>query len=170
MKIAARTTNSCSEVLQGAIIVISDRILAGERKNTTGPLANKLLTESGIQVSYVSLVAEEEDKISAEIQLAMKKGCKVILTIGGTGVSPQNKTPEATEKFIETQLNGLMTQILITGLAQTPQAGLSRGLVGLTSRDARASLIINAPGSAGGVKDTLKIICPLLGNIFERLR
>jgi molybdopterin biosynthesis enzyme MoaB len=67
------------------------------------------------------------------------------------------------------RLDGLVTQVLIQGLASTGQAGLSRALIGLTGRGPRDALIINSPGSAGGVNDTLGVVCPLLPNIFERI-
>lgn len=155
--------------LCGSVIIVSDRIISGERENKAGPIAVALLEEAGVSISHVAIVEEGLAPVSREIEQALARRDRVIITIGGTGVGPRNRTPEATEPFVETQLPGISTQILFSGLANTAQAGLSRGIVGLTSRDGNASLIVNAPSSAGGTRDTLGVVCPLLGAIFERL-
>ncbi|BAU95575.1 molybdopterin biosynthesis protein CB [Corynebacterium suranareeae] len=155
--------------LQGCVIVVSDRIKSGERIDKAGPIATELLKEAGIEISYFTVVEEGYESVHQELTKAVARRDRVIITIGGTGVGPRNRTPEATEPFIDTQLPGLMTQILFSGLSNTAQAGLSRGLVGLTARDSTASLIVNAPSSSGGVRDALGVVCPLLGQIFERL-
>ena len=78
-------------------------------------------------------------------------------------------TPEATRPFIDTELPALAMHIFCEGVKNSPRAGLTRGLVGVTSRDETAALIINAPGSVGGVTDTITVIGPLLPSIFEQL-
>lgn len=155
--------------LSGAIINVSDRIHSGERTNAAGPLAEKLLAEAGVDILRTVTVPEGADAVTEELRRAVAEGIRVIVTVGGTGVGPRNRTPEATAPFLETELTALMSQILFAGLSNTRQAGLSRGVVGLTTRESGSSLIINAPSSSGGVRDALGVICPLLGSIFERL-
>ncbi|ANE03761.1 MogA/MoaB family molybdenum cofactor biosynthesis protein [Corynebacterium crudilactis] len=155
--------------LHGCVIIVSDRIISGERTDKAGTIATELLVEAGVKLSKVTIVEEGFEAVHRELGEALARRDRVIVTIGGTGVGPRNRTPEATESYIDTLLPGLMTQILFSGLSNTAQAGLSRGLVGLSARDSSASLIINAPSSAGGVRDALSVVCPLLGAIFERL-
>lgn len=155
--------------LTGAVVVVSDRIVSGERGDQAGPIARELLSAAGVDVREVIVVPEGIDAVAARLRAALADGVRVMVTVGGTGVGPRNQTPEATAPLLSIQLTGVATQILLEGLKSSAQAGLSRGLVGLTGREAGASLIVNAPGSQGGVRDTLGVLCPLLPHIFERL-
>lgn len=155
--------------LTGAVITVSDRVVSGEREDRAGVVARELLSQAGVEVVSAVTVLEGHEGVAGELESAIHRGVRVIVTIGGTGVGPRNRTPEATEPLLETQLPAVMTQILIAGLSATNQAGLSRGLVGLTTRESGSSLIVNTPGSPGGVRDALGVVCPLLGPIFERL-
>ena len=141
-----------TEPVKGAVITVSDRCVSGEREDLSGPLAQRLLAEHDIVV----------DK-------AGSAGARVVLTTGGTGVTPRDLTPEATAPLLEARLEGLEAQIRAHGLTKTPLAGLSRGLVGVTSRGDGGALIVNAPGSRGGVKDTIAVIGPLVPHVLEQL-
>ena len=154
--------------LTGAVIVVSDRIVDGLREDKAGPVARRLLADAGVEAEVVT-VGEGLEEVSRALADARSRGRRVIVTVGGTGLGPRNQTPEATAPLLEVRLDGLVTQVLIQGLASTGQAGLSRALIGLTGRGPRDALIINSPGSAGGVNDTLGVVCPLLPNIFERI-
>ena len=96
-------------------------------------------------------------------------GARVVLTTGGTGVTPRDLTPEATAPLLDTRMEGLEAQIRAYGLSKTPLAGLSRGLVGVTSRGDAGALVVNAPGSRGGVKDTVAVIGPLVPHVLAQL-
>ena len=154
--------------LTGAVIVVSDRIVDGLREDKAGPVARRLLADAGVEAEVVT-VGEGLEEVSRALADARSRGRRVIVTVGGTGLGPRNQTPEATAPLLEVRLDGLVTQVLIQGLASTGQAGLSRALIGLTGRGPGDALIINSPGSAGGVNDTLGVVCPLLPNIFERM-
>lgn len=154
--------------LTGAVIVVSDRIVDGLRADKAGPVARRLLADAGVEAEVVT-VGEGLEEVSRALADARSRGRRVIVTVGGTGLGPRNQTPEATAPLLEVRLDGLVTQVLIQGLASTGQAGLSRALIGLTGRGPGDALIINSPGSAGGVNDTLGVVCPLLPNIFERI-
>ena len=154
--------------LTGAVIVVSDRIVDGLREDKAGPVARRLLADAGVEAEVVT-VGEGLEEVSRALADARSRGRRVIVTVGGTGLGPRNQTPEATAPLLEVRLDGLVTQVLIQGLASTGQAGLSRALIGLTGRGPGDALIINSPGSAGGVSDTLGVVCPLLPNIFERI-
>lgn len=154
--------------LTGTVIVVSDRIVDGLREDKAGPVARRLLAGAGVEAEVVT-VGEGLEEVSRALADARSRGRRVIVTVGGTGLGPRNQTPEATAPLLEVRLDGLVTQVLIQGLASTGQAGLSRALIGLTGRGPGDALIINSPGSAGGVGDTLSVVCPLLPNIFERI-
>lgn len=154
--------------LTGMVIVTSDRIVSGERPDTSGPLARELLSDVGVEADIV-IIGEGLDDVSCALDDARAAGHRVIVTVGGTGLGPRNQTPEATAPLLTVRLDGLATQVLLRGLVSTPQAGLSRGLIGLTGRGSGDALIINSPSSTGAVSDTLGVVCPLLPSIFERL-
>ncbi len=155
--------------ITGVVIVVSDRVLSGERENLAGPMARDLLAAAGVAVRDVVVVPEGIDAVAERLRAAVADGMRVVVTVGGTGVGPRNQTPEATAPLLSVQLTGVAMQVLVEGLKHSDHAGLSRGLVGLTGRTEGASLIVNAPSSRGGVRDTLRVICPLLPSIFERL-
>ena len=157
------------EPVRGAVITVSDRCASGQREDTSGPLAQRLLGEHGVVVEEVVVVPDDIDAVQAALRAAVADGARVVLTTGGTGVTPYDLTPEATAPLLVTRMEGLEAQIRSYGLTKTPLAGLSRGLVGVTSRGADGVLIVNAPGSRGGVKDAVTVIGPLVPHVLEQL-
>ncbi|WP_303324808.1 MogA/MoaB family molybdenum cofactor biosynthesis protein [Actinomyces radicidentis] len=155
--------------VRGAVITVSDRCASGAREDLSGPLAMRLLAEHGVLVEDVQVVPDGVESVSQAIREAVAAGARVVLTTGGTGVTPRDLTPEGTAPLLETRLEGLEEQVRSYGLAKTPLAGLSRGLVGVTSRDSAGALVVNAPGSRGGVKDTVAVIGPLVPHVLEQL-
>lgn len=153
----------------GAVITVSDRCYAGTREDASGPLAVAKLARWGVIVPSVTVVPDDVAAIRQAITEAVAGGARVVLTTGGTGVTPYDLTPEATAPLLEARLEGLEVQILQAGLTKTPLAGLSRGLVGVTGRGADAALVVNAPGSRGGVKDAISVIGPLVPHVLEQL-
>lgn len=107
--------------------------------------------------------------VGAALETAIDAGARVIVTVGGTGISQGDVAPEATAPLLEVRMEGIAQQIREHGLTVTPLASLSRGLVGITHRGPGGVLIVNAPGSRGGVKDSLAVVCPLFPHIFEQL-
>lgn len=154
--------------VRGAVITVSDRCASGEREDLSGPLAQRLLGEHGVVVDSVRIVPDG-DAVTAAIREAIADGARVVLTTGGTGVTPRDLTPEATAPLLETRLEGIEAQIRAYGLTKTPLSSLSRGLVGVTGRGADGALVVNAPGSRGGVKDTVAVIGPLVPHVLEQL-
>lgn len=150
------------------IVVVSDRIHDGRRANDVEQTARATLSSFGFECSEARVIPEEHEDISRELDQALAAGVRVIVTCGGTGVGPGNMVPEETLRRIEVRMHGLETQVLLEGLKSTPRAGLSRGVVGLTSRNGEAALIVNAPGSTGGVNDVLRVVLPLVDAIFEK--
>ena len=122
------------EPVKGAVITVSDRCVSGEREDLSGPLAQRLLAEYDVVVDEVDLVPDGVEPVREAISRAVAAGARVVLTTGGTGVTPRDLTPEATAPLLDTRMEALEAQIRAYGLSKTPLAGLSRGLVGVTSR------------------------------------
>lgn len=155
--------------MRGAVITVSDRCAAGEREDRSGPLARDLLAAHGVAVDDVVVVPDDVAEVRAAITAALRAGARVVLTTGGTGVTPRDITPEATAPLLATELPGVAERIRAAGLASTPLAILSRGLVGVTSRDGDGALVVNAPGSTGGVRYTVTVVGPLVAHVLSQL-
>ncbi|WP_338127217.1 MogA/MoaB family molybdenum cofactor biosynthesis protein [Corynebacterium freneyi] len=153
----------------GVVITVSDRCAAGTRPDKSGPRAVEALAAHGVVCPEPVVVTDDVPEIRAAIETALNGGARLVFTTGGTGVTPRDNTPEATEPFVATRLPGLETQILNHGLTKTPLAGLSRGIVGVTGRGGDAAVIVNAPGSSGGVRDAIEVIGPLMPHLLEQL-
>jgi len=123
--------------MHSAFILVSDRVSNGEKQDKITPIVGERLAAAGAPVT----IPEGFDTVSEAIRQALADGARVILTAGGTGLKPRNRTPEAALEFIDTRLEGLERHILVQGLQSTKLAGLSRGYVGLTSRNADAALM-----------------------------
>ncbi|MDO4899497.1 molybdenum cofactor biosynthesis protein B [Actinomyces sp.] len=158
-----------AEPVKGAVITVSDRCVSGEREDVSGPLASRLLGEHNVIVDAVKVVPDGVEPVRTAIREAIAAGARVVLTAGGTGVTPRDLTPEGTAPLLAVRLEGIEAQIRAYGLTQTPLSSLSRGLVGVTSRDADGALVVNAPGSRGGVKDTIAVVGPLVPHVLEQL-
>lgn len=156
-------------VPKARLIVVSDRIASGERRDKASPVGAEMLNAAGFEVADSVLIPEGYDSVSTALSQALRDNIQLVVTCGGTGLGPRNLTPEATGDIITTRLEGLERQILIEGLKSSDHAGLTRGIVGLTRRDEQGSLIVNAPSSAGGVRDALGVIISVWPNIAERI-
>lgn len=149
------------------IIVVSDRIVRGEREDCASPTALAMLEQAGFLIDETRVIPEGTDAVERALDEALAVQVPFILTCGGTGIGPKNYTPEATEARICMRLHGVETQVLIEGLKHSSRAGLCRGVIGLTSREPGASLIVNAPSSRGGVADTLSVVIQLWPSLAE---
>jgi molybdenum cofactor synthesis domain-containing protein len=143
------------KLLRVAIITVSDKGHRGEREDRSGKYVMQYFKEKGWEIADYEIVPDEKDMISKKLKdISDNKKADLILTTGGTGFSPRDVTPEATDGVIEKKVPGFSEIIRIGGQKKTPRAILSRGVSGIRKK----TLIINLPGSIKGVKDSLELI------------
>ena len=148
-----------------AVITASNRASKGLYADTSGEILADGLKQLGYVVEPVAIVADDIALIQDAIKNALAKKLDLIVTTGGTGISPTDVTPEATEELIEKLMPGIPEALRAYSREKVPTADLSRGIAGVTG----TSLIINLPGSPGAVRDGLVIIERLASHVHEQL-
>lgn len=147
-----------------AVLTVSDRCSQGLATDTAGPAVTALLRQHWPEAEIqTSLVPDEEEQIIAHLLRWCNGGAALVLTVGGTGFGPRDRTPEATRHVIEREAPGLAEAMRSNGATRNPFAWLSRGVAGLKGR----TLIVNLPGSQRGAEESLHSILALVRHGLE---
>lgn len=150
--------------IRATVITVSNRAATGTAPDVSGPILEEALDGLGYLVESV-IIPDGIDTVSSAISHAVETGSRIVLTTGGTGVTPLDLTPEGTSSVLERELPGISEQIRQFGAQKVPSAVLSRGMAGTIGR----SFICNLPGSPGGAKDGVAVLSPLLEHILDQL-
>jgi molybdopterin adenylyltransferase len=142
-----------------AVVTVSDRCSQGQQTDTAGPAVVALLRQRWPDAEILTdLLADDEDALAAKLDELSRKAAALVLTVGGTGLGPRDRTPEATRRVIEREAPGLAEAMRAMGAQQNQFAWLSRGVAGLKGN----TLIVNLPGSRRGAEESLACILDLL--------
>lgn len=149
------------------VLTLSDKGSRGEREDTSGPLLQEMLQGAGFAVAAYEVIPDQEELIVTTLeQWVDERRLDLIVTTGGTGVAPTDRTPEATRRVIATEVPGLAEAMRQASLAKTVQAVWSRGIAGFRGN----CLIVNLPGSRKAARENLEAVLPALAHGIEKLQ
>lgn len=154
------------------VITVSDRAAGGSREDRSGPRLVELFTEAGYETTGPRTVTDGIDPVAEALRAGIDEGFGMVVTTGGTGVSPRDFTPEATRTLVTRELHGVAEHLRREGARHTPLAALSRGVVGVADAGedgATGTLLVNLPGSLKGVEESTEALLPLVPHILSQI-
>lgn len=148
------------------VVIVDDRVAHGDNPDSAGPLVTELLAEAGFAVDGVVTVSADEVEIRNALNTAVIGGVDLVISVGGTGVSPRDVTPDATSDVLDRELQGIGEALRSSGFsAGAMDAGQSRGLVGLSG----STLVANLASSRAAIRDGMATLLPLASHVIEEL-
>ena len=150
-----------------AVLTVSDRASRGEFEDRAGPAVAALLRAAGFEVAAPAVLPDDADRISAWLRArADQDDAALVVTAGGTGLTPRDRTPQATEAMLDYRVEGIAEAMRAASIAVVPTAMLSRAVAGVRGR----TLILNLPGSERGATENLEVVLPVLAHAVAQLR
>jgi molybdenum cofactor synthesis domain-containing protein len=151
--------------MRALVVTVSNRAAAGVYEDRSGPVLAELLRAAGCAVDG-PVVVPDGDPVEAALREAVSAAYDVVVTTGGTGLTPLDLTPEVTRRVLEREIPGIAEALRAAGAAAgVPTAILSRGVAGVAGR----TLVVNLPGSTGGVRDGMTVLTPVLGHAVSQI-
>jgi molybdenum cofactor synthesis domain-containing protein len=151
--------------LAAAVITVSDRSARGERADASGPIAVEALRGAGFDIDDAMIVPDGADEVERILRDTLQRGIRLIVTTGGTGIGPRDRTPEGTARVLDRELPGIAEELRRRGAVEKPAAVLSRGLAGV----AGDALIVNLPGSTAAVRDGIRLLLEIAHHALGQL-
>jgi molybdenum cofactor synthesis domain-containing protein len=152
---------------RAAVVTVSDRSAAGQRTDRSGPIAVAALRDAGFDCPDAVVVPDGADSVERALTAEIVAGVKLVVTTGGTGVSPRDQTPEGTARVVSREIPGIAEELRRRGAAELPAGMLTRGIAGVV--DPHGVLVVNLPGSPGGVASGMPVVLSVARHVLDQL-
>ncbi|MDE0546074.1 molybdenum cofactor biosynthesis protein B [Microbacterium sp. C7(2022)] len=151
---------------RAVVVTVSDRSARGERPDSSGPIAVEALRLAGYTCDDAVVIPDGEQSVAQTLRALVTEGVDLVVTTGGTGVSPRDETPEGTASVLEREIPGIAEELRRRGVAEKPAAMLSRGRAGV----AGSTMIVNLPGSSAAVRSGMPVVLSVASHVSDQLR